>query len=309
MTDGVLLVNKQQGITSFDVVAKLRSILHVRRVGHCGTLDPLATGLLVVCVAKATKIAKFISGEEKEYIADFVVGKTTDTYDRLGVTVEESDWRGITEQDVANLLHEFVGEINQSVPRYSAAKVDGKPMYALVRKGIEPPERYRRVTVKSISVIDFDLPHVRIKVCCSRGTYIRSLVHDIGGRLECGAYLFSLTRTRVGKFSLDAALTIGQIQAREQLCKLDQLRISLCDAVNLPEVRVSDDMHRPVSNGVALTPENVNSITGEFSAGDNIAITDSGGKLLAVAEALMDSVEFDNRDSQDKPVLKYLRVI
>ncbi len=309
MTDGVLLVNKQQGITSFDVVAKLRSILHVRRVGHCGTLDPLATGLLVVCVGKATKIAKFISGEEKEYIADFVLGRTTETYDRLGVTVEESDWRGITERDVADLLPEFAGEIDQSIPRYSAAKVDGKPMYALVRKGVEPPERYKRVTVRSISVIDFDLPHVRIEVCCSRGTYIRSLVHDIGSRLECGAHLFSLMRTRVGKFALDAALTIGQIQAREQLRKLDQLIISLCDAVNLPGIMVGDDLHRPVSNGVALTPENVNSITGEFFAGDNIAITNSDGELLAVAEALMDSVEFDDRECQDKPVLKYLRVI
>ncbi len=309
MTDGVLLVNKQQGISSFDVVARLRSILGIRRIGHCGTLDPLATGLLVICVGMATKIARFISGEEKEYRADFVLGKTTETYDRLGATVSESDWRGITERDVRDLLPEFVGQINQTIPKYSAVKIDGKPMYKLARKGIDPPERYGRVTIKSIEVIEFNLPHVRIDVRCSTGTYIRSLVHEIGRRLGCGAYLFSLKRTRAGKFSLDDALTIGQIRARRELNKLDQSVLSLAEALNFPEIRVGNDKRKPVGNGVALKPEDIVSVSGEFSACDKVAITNSDGRLLAVAESLIDSVDLKEQENRNKAFLKYIRVI
>lgn len=213
--NGIIIVNKEQGFTSHDVVAKLRGILRFKKIGHTGTLDPDATGVLPVCVGKATKICDLLTDKDKTYVAVVKLGVTTDTQDMMGQILSTADV-SVTEEQLGMVLKEFIGQIDQIPPMYSAIKVNGKKLYELARQGKEVERRARKVTVYGLHLQETDLPagEFTIEVTCSKGTYIRSLCHDIGQRLGCGAAMKSLVRTRAGDFCLADALTLSEIEEK-----------------------------------------------------------------------------------------------
>lgn len=213
--NGVINVYKEKGYTSHDVVAKLRGILHQKKIGHTGTLDPDATGVLPVCVGNATKLCDFLTDEDKEYEAVMLLGRTSDTYDSSGVMLTEADasvMDSLTADAVKSAILSFMPGYDQVPPMFSAKKVNGKKLYELAREGKEIEREPVHVELSDIEIVDITLPKVTFKVTCSRGTYIRSLCHDIGAKLGCGAVMDSLVRTRVSMFELEDALTIGEIE-------------------------------------------------------------------------------------------------
>ena len=210
-TGGVVLVNKGKNWTSFDFVAKIRNMMQVRKVGHAGTLDPLATGLLILCLGKYTKKISEFQDLNKTYRAKIKVGATTKTSDSEMEEENIKDYSGLNEGEIRKVCSSFVGEISQIPPMFSAKKVKGKRLYKLARKGIDIELKPSLVKVYSIDILDIDLPFIDIDVTCSKGTYIRSLARDIGERLGTGAYLAELERTDIGGYSLSEALTINEI--------------------------------------------------------------------------------------------------
>lgn len=217
MYNGIINVYKEPGFTSFDVVAKLRGILKQKKIGHTGTLDPDAEGVLVVCLGKATKLCDVLTDKDKSYEATLLLGKTTDTEDSSGKVLTETQVN-VTEQQVKEAIRSFVGEYDQIPPMYSAIKVNGKKLYELAREGIEIERTPRRVVIHSIDILSVRLPYVTMKVSCGKGTYIRSLCRDIGDKLGCGGIMDKLVRgsvnaTETGKvFTAKEALTLDKIE-------------------------------------------------------------------------------------------------
>jgi tRNA pseudouridine55 synthase len=209
--DRVLLIDKPMQWTSFDVVNKLRRKLKIKKIGHAGTLDPLATGLLILCTGKMTKRIDEFQAQEKEYTGNFVIGQTTPSHDLETLVSEAKDISSISEEIIHEAIKKFTGTIQQVPPIHSAIKVDGKRAYALARKGKEPELKPREVTVSAFEITGIQLPTVSFRIICSKGTYIRSLARDFGEELGVGAYLSKLCRTRIGQFHLKDALTIEDI--------------------------------------------------------------------------------------------------
>jgi tRNA pseudouridine55 synthase len=207
----VMLVDKPIEWTSFDVVRKIRSIIKIKKVGHAGTLDPLATGLLIVCTGRFTKKINEYMGMEKEYTGTFTLGAVTPTYDLESEPIEMKDVTNIAEEEIHKATLPFIGEIQQVPPIHSAIKQDGKPVYLMARKGIDVKMEARTITIKSFVIEKIELPVVHFKVICTTGTYIRSLANDFGKQLGCGAYLSSLRRTRIGNFLTEDALLMEQL--------------------------------------------------------------------------------------------------
>jgi tRNA pseudouridine55 synthase len=211
--DGLVIVDKPSGWTSHDVVARMRRLTGVRRIGHAGTLDPLATGVLPLGIGQGTRVLEYVSDAEKSYVATVRLGITTDTYDADGTVTATRDWSGVTVEQVETMLAGFVGEIEQRPPAFSAIKQGGVPLHRLARAGKEVTPPSRRVTIHAIDEVHVDLPEVRFRVHCSKGTYVRSLAHDLGERLGCGAHLAALRRTETGGFTLGQALTLERWEA------------------------------------------------------------------------------------------------
>jgi len=220
--NGIILVDKPMDFTSHDVVAKLRGILHERRIGHSGTLDPMATGLLVVFVGRATRAVEFAESHEKEYIAGLRLGIVTDTQDITGKVLKTSE-KAVSRKELSEVLPEFTGDILQIPPMYSAIKVDGRKLYDLARSGIEIERKSRPVTIKELEIIGEEAGDYIFRVVCSKGTYIRTLCNDIGERLGTGAALSSLRRTAAGDFSIDDAHTIDEIRELAEKGELDKI--------------------------------------------------------------------------------------
>ena len=210
--EGILNIDKPQWLSSHDVVAQVRRICGTRRVGHAGTLDPLATGVLLVCVGRATRLVEYLMGQQKVYTATVRLGQTTDTYDAEGTVTAERPFAHITAADIQHALERFRGPIEQIPPIYSALKVDGQPMYKLARAGKTVARKPRSVTIYELALLDWTPPHLQLHVVCSTGTYIRSLAHDIGELLGCGGHVTALRRTAVGAFSLADAVTLETLQ-------------------------------------------------------------------------------------------------
>ena len=208
---GIIVIRKEKGFTSHDVVAKLRGILHMKKIGHTGTLDPDAVGVLPVALGKGTKLVDLITDKEKTYEAVLRLGITTDTQDMSGTVLEEKPVN-VTEQQVRETIAGFVGEQLQIPPMYSALKINGKKLYELAREGKTVERKSRPVCFYQIEVLDIQLPVVRIRVACSKGTYIRTLCHDIGQKLGCGGCMEQLLRTRVGRFSLEESHTLSEVE-------------------------------------------------------------------------------------------------
>jgi tRNA pseudouridine55 synthase len=209
----VLLIDKPLRWTSFDAVKKVRILTKISKVGHAGTLDPLATGLLIICTGKFTKKINEYMAREKEYTGSFHLGAVTPTYDLESQPEQEKDISHITAEMIYDMTARFTGEIEQIPPAHSAIKKDGIPMYKLARKGHKVKLDPRKVTISEFTITDIKLPEVYFKVVCSTGTYIRSLANDFGAALGCGGYLSSLRRTRIGEFRVEDAQTISDFEA------------------------------------------------------------------------------------------------
>ena len=211
--EGLINVDKPKGFTSFDVIRKLKRILNMKKIGHTGTLDPLATGVLVICLGRATKLANVIEAKEKTYIADFILGSKTDTYDSEGEILESSDIK-VKKEEVEEILEKFRGEIKQVPPMYSALKVNGKRLYELAREGVVIERKSRDVVISKLELIEFDEETQMGKLHCevSKGTYIRSLIFDIGEELKTFAHMTGLRRTQVGEYLVEEGFTIEQME-------------------------------------------------------------------------------------------------
>ncbi|MBQ8412798.1 MAG: tRNA pseudouridine(55) synthase TruB [Lachnospiraceae bacterium] len=219
MYNGVIIVNKEKGFTSHDVVAKLRGILKQKKIGHTGTLDPDATGVLPVCLGHATKLCDMLTDKDKTYETVMLLGKVTDTQDISGQVIEEYDIDSMREagnlddSKIMEVINSFVGDYNQIPPMYSALKVNGKKLYELAREGIEIERKPRPVRIIAIENVRIEYPRVYMTVSCSKGTYIRTLCHDIGQKLLCGACMEELKRTKVSSFCIEESLTLSQISS------------------------------------------------------------------------------------------------
>ena len=228
--EGILLVDKPRDHTSHDVVARLRGKLKMKRIGHAGTLDPMATGLLVILIGKATKMSQYLVGLDKEYEGTIELGKVTDTQDADGEVMETRPVPPLTEADVAATIKTFLGDQYQMPPMYSAIKIAGVPLYKSARKGEEIEREPRFIRVMSWDVLRFASPQIDFRLRCTKGTYVRTLAHDLGAKLGCGAHLSALRRTATDKFSVTQALTLDQIQALT-LPEIEQRLIPAREAV------------------------------------------------------------------------------
>ncbi|MFH1283714.1 MAG: tRNA pseudouridine(55) synthase TruB [bacterium] len=207
--EGILNINKPKGITSFDVVRKVRYKLGIQKVGHCGSLDPIATGVLLICFGGATKKSKLMMDLRKCYKGVFKLGVKTDTDDITGNIISEMHDMKISKDKIEEEMKNFIGDISQKVPLYSAAKVKGRCLYAYARKGLEVELPVKRVKVNNFELLDYNYPFVCFSVSCSKGTYVRGLARDIGDNLGCGATLFELTRTEIGSYTVDQSLDLN----------------------------------------------------------------------------------------------------
>ncbi|MDE6775833.1 MAG: tRNA pseudouridine(55) synthase TruB [Ruminococcus sp.] len=265
--NGIIGVNKPSGFTSFDVIAKLRGILKKKRIGHSGTLDPMATGVLPVFIGNATKACDIIPDTSKAYRAGFRLGISTDTLDITGKITAEYSLK-VTEKDTLDVIPKFTGNIKQIPPMYSAVKIGGQKLCNLARKGIEIERPEREITVDSIKLESFDEASQSgvISVICSKGTYIRSLIDDIGNSLGCGGVMTSLVRTRSGGFSLDDCFTLEEIQNLADSGNVENVIISVERIFSgLPKIRLNEVQTRMYKNGVRLDLNRINHIKPEFS--------------------------------------------
>ncbi|QQS31585.1 MAG: tRNA pseudouridine(55) synthase TruB [Acidobacteriota bacterium] len=284
--DGVLIIDKPEGMTSHDVVNRVRRVMGTKRVGHTGTLDPFATGVLVILVGKATRMAQFIDKDEKEYAATVAFGYRTNTGDRTGERQGEEETRRRGEvliEDIMQALPGFRGEIEQVPPMYSAKKVAGKKLYELARRGEEIERKAIPVNISKLEIdgelhrsdSDADVSHLNLIVRCSAGTYIRTLAEDIGKAVGSGAHLKELRRTHAGRFALEQAVTLEQL---EQTDDPAALLLPIDTAVeHLPEFRLDENRVAATLNGMSTR---VNS--DEWQAGGLVQMTSPGGKLIAI---------------------------
>ncbi|MDI3321690.1 tRNA pseudouridine(55) synthase TruB [Pinibacter soli] len=208
----VILIDKPLEWTSFDVIRKIRNLIKIKKVGHAGTLDPLATGLLIVCTGRFTKKINEYMAREKEYTGTITIGAVTPTYDLESDPIDFKEYAHITPEQIRAATEQFTGEIMQVPPIHSAIKVDGKRVYELARKGKEVKLDARLITIKEFEITSIDLPKIDFRVVCSTGTYIRSLANDFGAALGCGGYLSKLCRTRIGEFTLDLAESLSSFE-------------------------------------------------------------------------------------------------
>jgi len=280
--NGVLVINKPQNWTSHDVVNKARRLLQEKKIGHTGTLDPLATGVLVLCVGKATKIVRYLEADDKEYIAELKLGATTDTLDSAGSILETREYAPPTRDDIQHALERFRGTILQRPPAYSALKVSGVPSYRLARQGTILEHEERPVTISEITLLEYRDPLVRFSVTCSKGTYIRTLCADIGAFLGAGAHLTALVRTRSGRFRIEHALDLEQLARKASLGLAEQTLLSLSDALGSFAAVTVD-----ASDALRISHGNTISIPPGFAVNDSqplIQVFDRDGRMLAVAK-------------------------
>ena len=284
---GILVVNKSKGMTSHDVVARVRRIFKTRQVGHTGTLDPDAEGVLPVLIGRATKLSDILTSEEKTYIARVKLGIVTDTYDITG-TVKEENAVNVTKEDIKQTADEFLGVQMQIPPMYSAIKIDGKKLYQLAREGIEIERPAREIEINKISCFDFDLKNnsFSLEVCCSKGTYIRSLCHDLGKKLGCGAVMSELLRTKSGTFTIDMAHSLEEISESFEKGEAENLLISIDEALSAyPKVLVSEENAKKIRNGLRLRTNQLG--VGDAKEGDSFRFYDSCG-LLCLSTVICD---------------------
>lgn len=247
--NGVLNIYKEQDFTSHDVVAKLRGICHMKKIGHTGTLDPKAEGVLLVCLGNATKLCDLLTDKGKQYEAVMLLGEESDTQDAFGTILSKREVT-VTEDEVREAVLSFVGEYDQIPPMYSALKVDGKKLYELAREGKVVERKSRRVQIDEIEILNMELPRIRMRVSCSKGTYIRTLCHDIGQKLGTGALMEALLRTRVGTYRVENALRLSEVEKLMKEGKLEEQLVKTEDVfADCEKIVVSGRLEQLVHNG------------------------------------------------------------
>ena len=281
MLNGVINVYKEKGYTSHDVVAKLRGILKQKKIGHTGTLDPEAEGVLPVCLGNATKLCDMLTEKRKEYIAEFLCGVVTDTQDMTGTVLSRSK-TDLTEEAVRTVIMSFLGESDQIPPMYSACKVNGRRLYELAREGKEVERKARRITIYELEILGMELPNVTIRVLCSKGTYIRTLCHDIGQKLGCGAAMQSLLRTRVDRFTLADARRLDEIKEFWEKDEIGRILLPV-DAMfeTLPAITVTPFFLTALQNGNPLYLRQIKGKSG-WMDGEQTRVYDEAGKFYGI---------------------------
>ena len=282
MIHGILNIYKEKGYTSHDVVAKLRGITGQRKIGHTGTLDPEAEGVLPVCLGRATKVCDLLTDRDKTYEAVLLLGIRTDTQDVTGTVTDRGDIQGITREMVEQAAHKYVGEYDQIPPMYSALKVNGKKLYELAREGKTIERKARRVRIYELEILEEALPRVRLRVRCSKGTYIRTLCDDIGADLGCYGCMEALLRTNVGPFALEEACRLEDVASAvktgvlgKMLCPIDRL------FAEYPAVQVKKGWEKLAYNGNGLK-RSMTDGDRETRDGACVRIYDAGGNFLAL---------------------------
>ncbi len=276
--NGVININKPLGMTSHDVVYRLRRLLSVKKIGHTGTLDPDATGVLPMCIGRATKVADMLTAKDKQYIAEVTLGSATDTLDASGTVTEMTDVN-VGAEDIRRTVAEFIGDIEQIPPMYSAIKVDGKKLYELARNGVEVEREPRQVRIDNIEILKFDLENKKfsIRVDCSKGTYIRTLCDDIGRKLGCFAHMSGLERTKSGIFDISEAYTLEEVEKMYEsgdvsfLVPVDEV------FAEFPRLTLSQRKAKLMCNGVRVSVQGIE---------DRVTyrVYDEGGSFLTISQ-------------------------
>jgi tRNA pseudouridine55 synthase len=279
----VVNLNKDPGITSHNAVTSVKKLFKVRKAGHAGTLDPIATGVLLICLNEATKISSLLSDIDKEYIMTAKLGESTDTYDAEGKVIKrfEISDRRFQIGDIEKIIQRFISEIEQIPPMYSAIKVSGEPLYKLARKGIEVERKPRKVVINSIEILKFTPPFMELRVSCSKGTYMRSLCNDIGNALGVGAHITGLIRTRIGEFTIENSAKVSELPHKTgALYTVDSA------LKHLNEIKLEGDDLKRVKNGnpVKILPNAYSQF---------VRLKDPEGKLLGIGKVSKDSIKIE----------------
>jgi len=284
--DGIIVINKHPGPTSTRIVEKVRRLFKTKKAGHLGTLDPMAKGVLPICLGKATKLTPFLMDREKEYLATIKLGVVTDTYDKEGTILEEKEVPTTTREKVEEILKDFTGEIEQIPPMFSAARYKGKRLYQLARKGEVVERKPKKVTVHELSCLEVNLPYIKIFIRCGKGVYIRQLAHDVGERLGCGGVLWDLVRTKACGFTLDEAVTLDELKEMT-LEERQKLVIPMAQAVkDSPALVLAGRLRWWVAMGNPLVTTPAELGVDEIKEGMLVRLIDQEGELVAMGEMI-----------------------
>ncbi|MBI1784192.1 tRNA pseudouridine(55) synthase TruB [Candidatus Sumerlaeota bacterium] len=286
--NGVILIDKPQGMTSHDVVDRLRRIARTRRVGHTGTLDPMATGLLIVCIGGATRISPFLTGLSKEYTGVIKLGAVSSTYDAEGSIMAQTQPLPRDEEMIRSAMRGQMGIRFQLPPPYSAVKIRGKKLYEYARRGEEVPQKPRQVRIDQFEMLDYCEPEIRFRARVGSGTYIRSMAHDLGIELGCGAFLASLRRERAGQLHVNQAVKLGELVERPEL--LEERLLDLSEALgHLPKVTVGAKGERDVLHGRSFGVGDIIASETLPRVGDETVVLNEAGKVLSISRAEMEA--------------------
>lgn len=308
MVDGILLIDKPSGITSHDLVNGIRKIFKQRRVGHTGILDPMATGLMVLLLGKGTLFSRQLTSSDKKYSANFIFGKTTDSFDNEGKLVAEKDPGVLSVDKFEDLCNRYKGKIRQLVPPFSAVKLNGRKMYKVARKGETVPEMYKDVDIYSIEITSFNWPEVSLDVHCSAGTYVRSLAHQMGQQLGCGGYLKSLVRTGLGSFTIDQVISLEALENSINNGDYGSV-LQLVEALpDEPKISIKPEYFRSVLEGKPFIKKYLYYTDYKGPGGCLSLLLGPDNKVLALVKLNYSWGSFERLDSRD--VLgKYVRII
>jgi len=281
---GIINILKPPGMTSFDVIFFCRKLFGIKKIGHAGTLDPGAAGVLTICIGRATKVVPFLTETHKVYRAEMEFGTETTTLDAFGEVTNRVEDFSISEEEIRNVLEEFKGESEQIPPMYSAIRHKGKRLYELARQGKRVERKPRKITIYDLELIAFDGQKLTIDVECSKGTYIRTLCADIGKRLEAGAYMSFLVRTKVGEFSLDKAVTLEELEFLVTKDRVEEVLEPLDRALkHLKMIQVKAEFDEPISNGVSIEWDNLlNGLSHNVKVGERFRVYNSKDEFIGV---------------------------
>jgi tRNA pseudouridine55 synthase len=307
--DGLLIVDKPEGITSLDVVRRVKHRFGLKKAGHIGTLDPFATGVLPIVINEGTKLVPFLEEGPKEYEVTLKLGEETTTDDYTGQVVLRQDWGDVHPEAVEPLLRAFLGKIHQIPPMFSAVKMQGMPLYRLARKGIEVERKAREVEIYKIQTEEIELPLVRFRVSCSKGTYIRALGREIGRKAGCGAHLLGLRRVRSGSFTVDQAISWERMKELTGFDALSPWLISLNAALpSLPEVIGDEPLVKKVRFGKKMMVQDLSAKNlPAFKKGEWLKMSSPGGGLVAILKSEVRGADLPWTDP-DVVALRPLRV-
>lgn len=281
--NGVINIKKEKGFTSHDVVAIVRRTLQIKKVGHTGTLDPDAEGVLPICIGKATKLSEMIMNGNKTYVATLKLGATTTTEDSTGEIIEEKPV-DFNEEKIREAINKYIGDIEQIPPMYSALKVDGRKLYELAREGQEVTRKARKVTINNINILKFLPPNsVEIEIECSKGTYVRTLCADIGKELGCGGHMATLVRTATGDFSINDSITLDELKElaeKNEVVKVFKPMETLLP--HLKKIVITPSYNRLLHNGAKMPEKAFLSVSKEIFEDDNVAVYDYEDNLIGI---------------------------